>query len=86
MPNIPDEDPKVVGKKKKKKLRKGDQVDRSFQAAKGAPDVEEKASVQSQTVEALFEIFFRVLKNCAKTARRPGNAANGVYSCPFALV
>lgn len=76
---VTDEDPNVIRKKKKKKkkLEKEDNVQRSFQASEANLDMEEKASLQTQTVEALFEIFFRVLKECGKTTRG-GSGGKGV--------
>lgn len=50
--------------KSKKKRKKEDEVDKAFKEAEVGPDHRELAAVQSQTLEALFEIFFRVLKQC----------------------
>eukprot|EP00803_Ostreobium_quekettii_P010290 evm.model.scf_1207.4 EVM.evm.TU.scf_1207.4 scf_1207:16888-32564(-) len=57
-------------KRKRRKCRKhgGDDVDKSFEVAEAGPSVEEKAAAQSRTVEALYEIFFRVVKHCTRIA------------------
>ncbi|GMH33808.1 hypothetical protein BSKO_01642 [Bryopsis sp. KO-2023] len=77
--NNDDEDLKKQ-KKKKKKSKKGDDVEKTFKAADGDPDRERKAALQSQTVEALFEIFFRVLKDCARVTRQRGATTGSLSS------
>jgi len=71
----------AAGKKgaAKKKGREADDVDRAFAEAEMAPDAAELAVVQSQTLEALFEVFFRVLKHCTATGAAPGAAAAGPW-------
>eukprot|EP01023_Acetabularia_acetabulum_P004333 TRINITY_DN11801_c0_g2_i1.p1 TRINITY_DN11801_c0_g2~~TRINITY_DN11801_c0_g2_i1.p1 ORF type:complete len:859 (+),score=152.31 TRINITY_DN11801_c0_g2_i1:104-2578(+) len=52
-------------KLRKKRRKKGDEVDLAFKETMAEVDKEEAEIVQSQALEALFEIFFRVLKDCA---------------------
>lgn len=51
-------------KKKKKKGKKGkrDEVDRAFEEAAAVTDLATRRHQQSSVLEALFEIFFRVIK------------------------
>lgn len=52
-------------RKKEKKLRKGeDEVSAAFKEAQISADAQQRRRTQSETLEALFEIFFRVLKQC----------------------
>eukprot|EP00775_Hariotina_reticulata_P014170 gene14170-14311_t len=47
-------------KKANKKKRKKSDLDKDFEEAEAGPDLRELALLQSQMLEALFEIFFRV--------------------------
>ncbi|EIE19958.1 hypothetical protein COCSUDRAFT_44354 [Coccomyxa subellipsoidea C-169] len=54
-------------RKKEKKARKGrgeDEVSAAFKEAALSADAEQRRRTQSETLEALFEIFFRALKHC----------------------
>ena len=52
-------------RKKEKQLRKGeDEVSAAFRESQATIDAAQKRRMQSETLEALFEIFFRVLKQC----------------------
>ena len=52
-------------RKKEKRLRKGeDEVSAAFRESQATIDAAQKRRMQSETLEALFEIFFRVLKQC----------------------
>ncbi len=52
-------------RKKEKRLRKGeDEVSAAFREARATADAAQQRRAQSETLEALFEIFFRVLKQC----------------------
>ncbi|KAK9813219.1 hypothetical protein WJX72_010918 [[Myrmecia] bisecta] len=65
------------GKKAKRKRKaKGDEVDQAFKEADAAPSLSERQRLQSQMLEALFEVMFRVLKQCTASgvAARPGVA------------
>ncbi|KAL4433583.1 hypothetical protein ABPG75_000024 [Micractinium tetrahymenae] len=54
---------------KKKKLKKAeDGVDRSFLEAQAAADLAGRRHNQTATVEALFELLFRVLKTCTASS------------------
>lgn len=48
--------------KEARKNRKNDDVAKAFREADAGPDPEEQARVQSAMLEALFEVYFRVLK------------------------
>ncbi len=57
-------------RKKEKKARKGrgeDEVSAAFKEAALSADAEQRRRTQSETLEALFEIFFRALKHCTAT-------------------
>ena len=63
-----------VGKKKggktkgkSKKSRRGDEVEQAFKEAEATADRAEARITQSQMLLALFEIFFRVLKQCTQS-------------------
>ena len=61
-------------RKKEKRLRKGeDEVSAAFRESQATADAAQARRVQSETLEALFEIFFRVLKQCTAS----GYAAAG---------
>lgn len=54
-------------RKKEKRARKGrgeDEVSAAFKEAQLGADAAQRRKTQSETLEALFEIFFRVLKHC----------------------
>ena len=54
-------------KKKGKKKRKSDDVDRAFEEAAAVTDVATRRHQQSMVLEALFEIFFRVIKTATSS-------------------
>eukprot|EP00775_Hariotina_reticulata_P014168 gene14168-14309_t len=54
------EDVQGQHKKANKKKRKKSDLDKDFEEAEAGPDLRELALLQSQMLEALFEIFFRV--------------------------
>ena len=56
-------------KKKKKGKKKTDDVDRAFKEAQAVVDRETKRNQQSSLLEALFEIFFRVLKTLSTSLK-----------------
>ena len=65
-------------KKKKKNRKKGkDEVDRAFKEAQAVVDKETRRNQQSAVLEALFEIFFRVLKTLTASLKGK-NASSGV--------
>ncbi|GIL93115.1 hypothetical protein Vretifemale_20565 [Volvox reticuliferus] len=79
-----DEDEEAGGKRKKgrkaekrdvKRRKKEDDVARAFKEAAAGPDKEEAARLQSSMLEALFEIYFRVLKHCCAVGLSAGAAA-----------
>ena len=52
-------------RKKEKRLRKGeDEVSAAFRESQATLDAAQKRRMQSETLEALFEVFFRLLKQC----------------------
>lgn len=53
---------RLARKKKKKKDKKKDEVDKGFKEAQAVVDRDTRRHQQSTILEALFEIFFRVLK------------------------
>eukprot|EP00884_Botryococcus_braunii_P002153 jgi/Botrbrau1/11939/Bobra.341_1s0006.1 len=58
---------KKEGKKAKRRKKGGkarDDVEAAFQATNAMGNVEQRRQALSQTLEALFEVFFRVLKQC----------------------
>lgn len=56
-------------RKREKKLRKGeDEVSAAFKEAQISADAAQRRRTQSETLEALFEIFFRVLKQCTASS------------------
>ena len=66
--------PSRVGKKKgvktkgkSKKTRRADEVERAFKEADASADRAAARITQSQMLLALFEVFFRVLKQCAQS-------------------
>ncbi|EFJ44448.1 hypothetical protein VOLCADRAFT_121316 [Volvox carteri f. nagariensis] len=79
-----DEEAGPGGKRKKgrkaekrdaKRRRKEDDVTRTFKESSAGPDREEMARIQSSMLEALFEIYFRVLKHCCAVGLSAGAAA-----------
>ncbi len=63
---------RLARKKKKKKDKKKDEVDKGFKEAQAVVDRDTRRHQQSTTLEALFEVFFRVLK----TATASGLVSN----------
>jgi nucleolar complex protein 3 len=63
---------RLARKKKKKKDKKKDEVDKGFKEAQAVVDRDTRRHQQSTILEALFEIFFRVLK----TATASGLVSN----------
>ncbi len=53
---------RLARKKKKKKDKKKDEVDKGFKEAQAVVDRDTRRHQQSTILEALFEVFFRVLK------------------------
>lgn len=52
-------------RKKEKRARKGeDDVSAAFRESQATIDAQQQRRAQSETLEALFEIFFRALKQC----------------------
>ncbi|MEW5302585.1 MAG: hypothetical protein WDW36_005354 [Sanguina aurantia] len=71
---------KSAGKGKKGKKVKEDEVAASFKESAATLESEQNAITQSQMLEALFEIFFRVLKHCTASglaALSRGNSGGG---------
>ncbi|KAF8055732.1 noc3l [Scenedesmus sp. PABB004] len=64
-----------AGKKAARRAKRKSELDKDFDEAQAAPDAAELAALQSQMLEALFEVFFRVLKHCA--AATAAHAARG---------
>ena len=61
-------------RKKEKRLRRGeDEVSAAFRESQATADAAQARRAQSETLEALFEIFFRALKQCTAS----GYAAAG---------
>ena len=67
-------------KKKKKKKKGKDEVAKAFEEAEAVVGNEERKRVQSATLEALFEIFFRVLKATASSGLIVGPQANSTLT------
>ncbi|KFM29310.1 Nucleolar complex protein 3-like protein [Auxenochlorella protothecoides] len=66
---------KAARKKMKKKERKKDDVDHAFEEARAYEDQDSRQYHQSASLEALFEVYFRVLKHATASglvARREG--------------
>ena len=57
----------VKTKGKSKKSRRADEVEQNFKEAEATADRAEARITQSQMLTALFEIFFRVLKQCTQS-------------------
>ena len=57
----------VKTKGKSKKTRRADEVEKAFQEAEATADRAAARITQSQMLLALFEIFFRVLKQCTQS-------------------
>ncbi|GLC45484.1 hypothetical protein PLESTB_000319100 [Pleodorina starrii] len=64
-------------KRDAKRRRKDDDVARAFKESSAGPDKEELARLQSSMLEALFEIYFRVLKHCCAIGLSAGGGAAG---------
>lgn len=61
-----------MSKNQKKKRRGQDAVDEAFAEAEAGLDAKARRQQHSAMLEALFEIFFRVLKHCAAASRQQG--------------
>ena len=61
-----------MSKNQKKKKRGQDAVDEAFAEAEAGLDARARRQQQSAMLEALFEIFFRVLKHCAAASKQQG--------------
>ena len=61
-----------MSKNQKKKRRGQDAVDEAFAEAEAGLDAKARRQQQSAMLEALFEIFFRVLKHCAAASKQQG--------------
>lgn len=57
----------VKTKGKSKKSRRADEVERAFHEAEATADRAAARTTQSQMLLALFEVFFRVLKQCTQS-------------------
>lgn len=72
-------------RKKDKRARKGrgeDEVSAAFKEAELSADAAQRRRTQSETLEALFEIFFRALKHCTAS----GLAAASHAGAPLFLL
>lgn len=56
---------KKKAKKAEKARKKADEVDAAFKESSAMPDADTRKVNQSRTLEAMFEAFFRVLKQSA---------------------
>lgn len=54
-------------KQKRKQRKAGDEVDRAFLESQAAADVASWRANQTATLDALFELLFRVLKTCSSS-------------------
>ena len=61
-----------MSKNQKKKRRGQDAVDEAFAEAEAGLDARARRQQQSAMLEALFEIFFRVLKHCSASSKQQG--------------
>ena len=75
-----------VGKKKggktkgkSKKTRRADEVEQAFKEAEATADRAEARITQSQMLLALFEIFFRVLKQCTQSGMQSQNQGSHIH-------
>lgn len=50
-------------KKKKKNKKRGDEVDAAFAESQAVQDAKSRQHQQAMSLEALFEVYFRVLKH-----------------------
>lgn len=57
----------VKTKGKSKKTRRADEVEKAFKEADASADRAAARVTQSQMLLALFEVFFRVLKQCTQS-------------------
>ena len=57
----------VKTKGKSKKTRRADEVEKAFKEADASADRAAARITQSQMLLALFEVFFRVLKQCTQS-------------------
>ena len=74
-------------RKKDKRLRKGeDEVSAAFREAQATADTTQQRRAQSETLEALFEIFFRVLKQCTASGYAAADRKGKLSSVLWALV
>ena len=65
-------------REKEKRLRRGeDEVSAAFRESQATTDAAQARRVQSETLEALFEIFFRVLKQCTASGYAAAGHAGG---------
>ncbi len=71
----------VKTKGKSKKTRRADEVEKAFKEADASADRAAARITQSQMLLALFEIFFRVLKQCTQSGVQAQQAQG---NCNFA--
>ncbi|KAF6266173.1 CBF/Mak21 family-domain-containing protein [Scenedesmus sp. NREL 46B-D3] len=79
---------KKLGKKAARRAKRKTDLDKEFEEAEAGPDLAQLALLQSQMLEALFEVFFRVLKHCSTATSHhaatatAGTAAAAAASAP----
>ncbi|KAG2485768.1 hypothetical protein HYH03_015482 [Edaphochlamys debaryana] len=71
---------KKAEKRDVKRRRKEDEVARAFKESQAGPDREELARQQSAMLEALFEVYFRVLKHACAVGLGRGQAGSADLS------
>ena len=75
----------VKTKGKSKKTRRADEVEKAFKEADASADRAAARVTQSQMLLALFEVFFRVLKQCTQSGIQ-AQQAQGRHVCFFKLI
>ena len=73
---------RLARKKKKKKDKKKDEVDKGFKEAQAVVDRDTRRYQQSTTLEALFEVYFRVIKTATASGLRAGASSEGGAAAP----
>lgn len=73
---------RLARKKKKKKDKKKDEVDKGFKEAQAVVDRDTRRYQQSTTLEALFEVYFRVIKAATASGLNSGSATGDGAAAP----
>lgn len=71
----------LKSRKKKKKKKNKDDVDRAFKESQAVIDKETRRNQQSAVLEAMFEIYFRVLKTLTLSLKGMRSSAEQDQSC-----